>query len=630
MQLGHALIKEQLFFRKELMERVDWFIRLRWLFAAAGFAAVTVLAATNPDAPVLPMTAVFCCIFCYNGFFWLISRQLRRSDGRAVEVHIRFAHVQISLDLAALFLIIYLTGGLFSPVAVFAVFHIIIAGILLSPASCYTYGGIILAVVGSMAFLQKSGLLPVHPPLFHPASDLYEPNAFQWFPFFVLYAAALSITAALTTSIKTSLQKKGRELLHVSKELEENNCKLTALYEMVKVMGSCSGLQLLMDSATRSTAKIMGVKGCSIKLLDDSGQQLRFASTYGLSGDYLAKGGVDVCKSAVNRSVIEGACHAVGNIHESDGFQYPEEIAKEGISSMVCLPLRVEGSIFGVFCVYSDVIHFFKHEDIRFFELISDLTALAIENLRSELNKTWFLQKAAHQLRSPLDTAHSIIKTLVEEYLGPLAAPQKETLNRLEKRIGFLRKMISDLLDLGIRRSGSEKKQIVEMDCADLLTAIVPQIRIQAQQKGIELEVAVAEQLPKIHADRKMVDDIFVNLISNALKYTPAGGKVSVSLAADERGRLRFRITDTGIGIPPEHLPRLFVEFSRAANAKAFAEEGSGLGMVIVKESVDRLKGSIHVSSKEAEGTTVTVLLPAESEFQKSAHLLDTVSIDRL
>jgi len=212
-QLGHALIKEQLFFRKELMERVDWFIRLRWLFAAVGMAAVPVLAVITPDAPVLSMTAVFCCIFCYNGFFWMISRQLRRVDGHAVDMHFRFTHVQISLDLAALFLIVYLTGGLFSPIAVFAVFHIIIAGILLSPASCYTYGGIILAVVGGMALLQKIGVLPVHPPLFHPATDLHEQHAVQWLPLFILYAAALVITAALTTSIKKSLHKKGRELL---------------------------------------------------------------------------------------------------------------------------------------------------------------------------------------------------------------------------------------------------------------------------------------------------------------------------------------------------------------------------------------------------------------------------------
>jgi len=284
---------------------------------------------------------------------------------------------------------------------------------------------------------------------------------------------------------------------------------------------------------------------------------------------------------------------------------------------MVCLPLRVDGSIFGVFCVYSNVIHFFKHADILFFELVSDLTALAIENLKSELDKTWFLQKAAHQLRSPLDTAHSIIKTMVAEYMGPLAEPQKETLNRLGKRIGLLRKMISDLLGLGIRRSGDEKKQIVEIDGSEILAGIVPQIRIQAEQKGIELEVAVAEQLPKIRADRKMVDDIFINLISNALKYTPADGKVSVALDTDENGGLRFRVTDTGIGIHAEHLPHLFVEFSRASNAKAFTEEGSGLGMVIVKESVNRLKGSIHVSSTEAEGTSVTVRLPPASDVDR-------------
>jgi signal transduction protein with GAF and PtsI domain len=111
----------------------------------------------------------------------------------------------------------------------------------------------------------------------------------------------------------------------------------------------------------------MGVKGCSIKLVDEEAKTLRFASTYGLSQDYLAKGKVDIDKSPINRRIFEGAVWAIGSIDEKDYFQYPEDIQKEGIASMICLPLRVEKKIFGIFCVYSDESYRFQEGDIQFF-----------------------------------------------------------------------------------------------------------------------------------------------------------------------------------------------------------------------------------------------------------------------
>jgi signal transduction histidine kinase len=111
--------------------------------------------------------------------------------------------------------------------------------------------------------------------------------------------------------------------------------------------------------------------------------------------------------------------------------------------------------------------------------------------------------------------------------------------------------------------------------------------------------------------DEKLIDELFTNLISNAVKYTPSGGKIRVSLLKENQNLVRFQVSDTGIGIPEEDMARLFTEFFRAENAKALAEEGTGLGLVIVKEVLDFLGGSISVRSKVGEGTTFTCLLPA-------------------
>jgi K+-sensing histidine kinase KdpD len=618
MQPGYELIKEQLFFRKELIERVDWFIRLRWLFVAAGIVGNGALLVIDPRAPVPQMIVVLFVVGAYNTVFRKVSARLRSHGSHEAEPFIRFAHVQISLDVGALLLIIYFSGGLYSPILIFSVIHVIIAGILLSPVSCFVYGGIILSVVGAMTMLQSMNLLAVQPVLFRLASFPYDLQFPEALLLYLIYSAAVVITAALTTSIKVSLRTKGRDLLHVSKEMEQNNRKLTALYEMVKVLGRCTELRNLMDSATRSATQIMGVKGCSIKLLDEERRRLRFASTYGLSGNYLSKESIDIERSAVNRSIIEGSAHAVGEIQRRDGFQYPEDVEKEGISSMVCLPLRVERMIFGVFCVYSDISHFFKEDDIRFFELMSDLTALAIENLKSELNKTWFLQKSAHQLRSPLDTVLSVLKTLNKAYLGPLTDKQQEALERCQRRIEILRKMISDLLGLSIRRSEGQKGCMNSLNVSQVLDGLMQSFRIQAAEKGVDIQLKIKDVLPRITTSEAMVEDLFENLISNALKYTPSGGKITITVDTESDGRLRCGISDTGIGIPKENMPHLFSEFFRAENAKEFTEEGTGLGLVIVKEILDRLNGTIRINSEVGQGTEVCLFIPTDGQSASS------------
>jgi signal transduction histidine kinase len=149
------------------------------------------------------------------------------------------------------------------------------------------------------------------------------------------------------------------------------------------------------------------------------------------------------------------------------------------------------------------------------------------------------------------------------------------------------------------------------VDGAKVLTPLTRLFETPAAEKGIEVDYQLGDALPQIMGDEKLIDELFTNLISNAVKYTPSGGKIRVSLLKENQNLVRFQVSDTGIGIPEEDMARLFTEFFRAENAKALAEEGTGLGLVIVKEILDFLGGSISVRSKVGEGTTFTCLLPA-------------------
>jgi signal transduction histidine kinase len=241
---------------------------------------------------------------------------------------------------------------------------------------------------------------------------------------------------------------------------------------------------------------------------------------------------------------------------------------------------------------------------------MADLTALAIENLKRDLDKSWFLQKTAHQLRSPLNTVLSMLNLIRNLRYGPLTEKQEKTLNRSVKRLQILGDVVSDLLKLDLKRSDLTKTVLHPVTPEEIFKSLMEPYRILAAEKKVAVAFDLEEPLPRILADEQLVDELFTNLISNGVKYTPPGGKVRVKLSRENDDRIRFQVSDTGIGIPADDIPHLFTEFFRSANAKQFVEEGTGLGLVVVKEILDRLKGTISVKSTPGEGSIFTCRLP--------------------
>ena len=610
MKVGYDLIKEQLFFRQELKERVFWFIHLRWIGAGTAIAISWAAYLGGQSLPILPLNIALVFILFYNAIFLYIGKRLEAFRPREVRPFTIFAHTQISLDLLCLYTLIYFTGGVYSPLLIFVIFHIILAGILLPPLSCYLYGVLVIAALGGLVALQDSGILPPQPILFQSYVLPYRYGFAGISIPCLTFAAAILISAFFITSIKVSLRTKARSLLEVSHELDLINTKLTALYEMVKEMGSHSDLKGLMDSATRHATRIMGVKGCSIKLLNDDKRTLRFASVYGLSRDYTSKESIDIEKSPINLRIIQGSPYAISHIDEKDYFQYPEDILREGIASMLCLPLRAEEDSTGILCVYSDKTYRFDEEDTKFFSLMTDLTAMAIENLQSSLARSWFTKKAVHQIRSPLNAIRSLLKTVTGGYVGGLNEKQKEILMRTDRRAELLGYLISDILRFDHDVKAIKEINFLSLNPSVILKQVVQLYQSEAVEKGIEFRIEIEEIGNTMIGNQELLDEIFSNLVSNAVKYTPGNGSVSVKLSMKGVDQILFEVSDTGIGISREDIPRLFTEFFRADNAKAIEENGTGLGLIIVKEVVDRLGGSIDVESKIGEGTRFTCILP--------------------
>ena len=245
---------------------------------------------------------------------------------------------------------------------------------------------------------------------------------------------------------------------------------------------------------------------------------------------------------------------------------------------MLCLPLKAQTRILGVFCVYSGASDYFQEEDVAFFSLVTDLTALAMARLQHEENKAWFLHKAAHQLRAPVGTVQSMLGTLAQGYAGDLPPAAAEAVNRSRERLRLLQETVNDLLTLARgREAGAEP--LAAIQATEVLEQVAAPFAAQAAEKGVAVTVKVEPGLPPIRGTRGRLDDLFTNLISNAVKYTPPGGRIDISLSRSVFGGLVFDVADTGMGMSEEDQKRLFTEFFRSEAARAGTEEGTGLGL---------------------------------------------------
>ncbi|MBM4324473.1 MAG: cell wall metabolism sensor histidine kinase WalK, partial [Deltaproteobacteria bacterium] len=247
-------------------------------------------------------------------------------------------------------------------------------------------------------------------------------------------------------------------------------------------------------------------------------------------------------------------------------------------------------------------------------ETIGSVTVLQDISHLKELDKmkAEFIAMVTHELRAPIAAVEQQLTVILNRMAGEVSAKQEQLLSRAKERTKGLLALIKDLLDLSKIEAGRMVQYKERLTLREVIQKVIDLMRVEADNKKIGLQFPISSQNPLIHADRTSMEGIFTNLISNAIKYTPEGGKVWVTLD-DEGGFVKATVADTGIGIKKGDLPRIFDKFYRVKSAETRQIVGTGLGLSIVKSIVDAHLGSISVESEEGGGTTFTILLPKES-----------------
>jgi signal transduction histidine kinase len=230
----------------------------------------------------------------------------------------------------------------------------------------------------------------------------------------------------------------------------------------------------------------------------------------------------------------------------------------------------------------------------------------------SEL-KEEFLALTTHDLRSPLTVISGVISFFTSGRLGELSPEQKNMVAMMERNTQSLIELVNDLLDASKLESGTMRLDVTSIDLRGLLEELHEAMEPLAREKEITLQEKLNAELPPVEADRTKLRRILVNLLSNALKFTPKQGRVEVRAELEDE-RVRLTVADTGVGIAPEDVERLFDKYEQARSRATRGEKGTGLGLYITRQLVELHGGEIKVQSELGRGSTFSFTLPKTSD----------------
>jgi len=597
----------------ELKERTLWFIQLRWwvpLCIAVGTGLARWIGVEFKTSALLGIAGF---ILGYNIVFYLLSRRIEEETYRKEYIE-RFTYWQVGFDYGTMFLLIHFTGGIASPFIFFFIFHITFSAIFLPRRSTYGFAAMAAVGMGLIAVSEHLGWIPHRALSFQGRSIDLSGQPFHLLVILSFFAGFVFITALSITAVMRMLEKRILDLAELTEAVTGLNDKLNTLYTLTQAIVSKQHLDQVLHIATSELAKVVDVQAISVKLLSEEGKFLRFAAAHGLPPELMNRV-IELEKSPLNRRVIEGEPFVTGRVTQREWFQFGEDLSAALLQSVQFVPLVVENRVIGILGAYSSRPEQFGSDELNFFRQAAGLVAIAIENAQAYeavenlmQERSRFMNRVAHNLRAPLAAMASMLEVTRDGYLGDMNETSRHYLNRLDRRVQGMLLMIHELMTLAKSQSQQPQMGYTPVNLKTIASRIQQNFQEEAAKKKLSFEVNISEDLREIKGDAEMIQQVFENLISNAIKYTPEGGRVGMTFWPGGNETIRIVVSDNGIGIPKSEMSRLFTQFFRASNVQDVI--GTGLGLTIVKEIVDKHGGQIQAESEEGLGTTFTVHLP--------------------
>ena len=452
----------------------------------------------------------------------------------------------------------------------------------------------------------------------------------------------LRSTKQKDNSQATELSQLKEELRRVSEKLESREGELaealeqqTATSEILRVIESSpTDIQPVLDAVIESAVRLCKAADGLIARIDGD-ILLPAVAKYGSmsvpEARPLSYG------TPVGRAIIDKETVHVHDLKAEVETEFPHSKPRQAISgvrTLLTTPLLPKGRAFGAILIRREEVRPFSDKQIKLLRTFADQAVIAIENVRlfqeiqeksreletandrlKELDqlKSDFVSNVSHELRTPLTAIKGAVDLLLREVPGPLNENQTHYLSRVRSNTQHLAGLINDLLDLAKIEEGKVELKEVRVSVGGLVHEVMETVKPLAAEKPVLLEVKVPEPSVLVWADRDKITQVLMNLIGNAIKFTPCAGRIGVSTANDRRGWVRVSICDTGPGIPANEHERIFQKFYQVTQDGSQKPKGTGLGLAISKSLVELHGGKIWVESDEGRGSTFSFTLPVST-----------------
>ena len=391
-------------------------------------------------------------------------------------------------------------------------------------------------------------------------------------------------------------------------------------------------LDTLLPQLTQLTQQGFGLYAVSAFLYDNDDDTLRLAARTDSTGQQVntdnASFAISEHKGLIAQAARDRKILAIDNVVSTPSF-VPDPMLPKTRSEMV-LPMLVGDNLVGVLDMRADTVDRFGDEERQIFTMLTEQIAIAVRNARlfetaraarlaaEEANQTKskFLANMSHELRTPLNAILNFTAFVADGIMGPVNGDQVDLLQQAIESGKHLLSLINDVLDITKIEAGMMELFIEEVDLNAILQSVVSVGKGLIKDKPVQLIADIEDHLPSTYGDKRRLRQVFLNLISNATKFT-GKGEITIEARRGENG-LEVMIRDTGIGIAPEEHYKVFESFKQAKHDLSGAV-GTGLGMPISKYFVEMHSGQIWFESELGAGTTFFVRLPALSLVEAEA-----------
>lgn len=401
---------------------------------------------------------------------------------------------------------------------------------------------------------------------------------------------------------------------------------IKTLYKVSIMMSSLMEVDKVLDLILKIACDIVKADSGSLMLIDEKNHELTIGVAMGMPED-VAK----TVRVKVGERVSGWVAKTGEPLLLIDGLnkqpQFKDLETNPTIKSAICVPLKTKDKIVGVLNVSNKgSAYVFTKTDLALLKEVADDAAVAIENAKvyerlKELDKlkSEFISVVSHELRTPLTVIISAVENLSDGIFGNLSDAQLKWVKEIGNSASRLNQLISDILDISKLESGQIEIRREKNKINDLIRKIVAQMTALAKKKDILLKFSLPSQPLFVMIDPRRIEQVLINLIDNAIKFTPAGGTIEVS-AEPVDDEVEVVTADTGIGIQPEHLGIIFDRFQQIKRSSYSGLHGVGLGLAIVKEIVTQHEGRVWVESKPGEGSRFIFTLPWGKDDGEKKH----------